>query len=63
MRPGLVLTKGGTVTDFLRGLAPSVRVDVLAKAAVDVAVHGNEERLLENGVIREWKLYLFDLYH
>ena len=54
LRPGMVL-KGGTVRSFIRGLVPSVRVEVLAKSAVDVAVYGHGERLLENDVLTAWK--------
>ena len=50
-----MVLKGGTVRNFIRGLVPSVRVEVLAKSAVDVAVHGHGERLLENDVLTAWK--------
>lgn len=56
MRPGLVLNKTTSVVDLVRGLAPSVRVDVLARAAVDIAVRGNREKIWENGMIGGWKL-------
>lgn len=55
MRPGLVLNKTTSVVDLVRGLAPSVRVDVLARAAVDIGVHGNREKIWENGMIGGWK--------
>ncbi|KAF9888973.1 hypothetical protein FE257_008143 [Aspergillus nanangensis] len=55
MRPGMVLSRQGTLMDQVRGLAPSVRVDVLAKAAVDVAVQGHTENIWENSRIAEWK--------
>ncbi|GIJ90179.1 hypothetical protein Asppvi_009131 [Aspergillus pseudoviridinutans] len=55
MRPGLVLSRQGTFADRVRGLAPSVRVDVLARAAVDVAVQGHSEKIWENAQITEWK--------
>ncbi|KAL4971680.1 hypothetical protein BDW66DRAFT_145653 [Aspergillus desertorum] len=55
MRPGMVLTRQGTFVDRIRGLAPSVRVDVLARAAVDVAVQGHSEKIWENAQVTEWK--------
>ncbi|KAA8649581.1 uncharacterized protein ATNIH1004_002252 [Aspergillus tanneri] len=53
MRPGMVLTKQRTIGDFIRGLAPSVKVDVLAKAMVEIALHGNQSRIFENSTISE----------
>lgn len=49
----MVLSKGGSFADWIRRLAPSVKVDVLARTTVDVAV-GNDsrERVLDNEVIR-----------
>ncbi|KAE8383467.1 hypothetical protein BDV26DRAFT_251791 [Aspergillus bertholletiae] len=55
MRPGLVQSRQGTFTDRLRGLVPCVRVDVLACAAVDVAVQGHSEKIWENTRIAQWK--------
>lgn len=52
MRPGLVVSKYGTVMDMIRGLAPSVRVDVLAKAMVEAAINGNQKRTFENAEIQ-----------
>lgn len=64
LQPGMVLSKGGSFADWIRRLAPSVKVDVLARTTVDVAV-GNDsrERVLDNEVIRvgvgsEWPIYL-----
>lgn len=55
LRPGMVLSKGGSFTDWIRGLAPSVRVDVLARTAVNVAVrNGSGEKVLENEAIKSW---------
>lgn len=55
LRPGMVLSKGGSFADWIRGLAPSVRVDVLARTAVDVAVgYGSGEKVLENEAIKSW---------
>ncbi|KAF7155660.1 hypothetical protein CNMCM5623_008202 [Aspergillus felis] len=55
MRPGLVLSRQGTLTDRVRSLVPSVRVDVLARAAVDAAVQGHSEKIWENAQIAKWK--------
>ncbi|RAH80800.1 putative nucleoside-diphosphate-sugar epimerase [Aspergillus japonicus CBS 114.51] len=53
MRPGMVLSRQGTLVDRIRSLAPSVRVDVLARAAVDLAVQGHSEKIWENARIAE----------
>ncbi|RAH41289.1 putative nucleoside-diphosphate-sugar epimerase [Aspergillus brunneoviolaceus CBS 621.78] len=53
MRPGMVLSRQGTLADRVRSLAPSVRVDVLARAAVDLAVRGHSEKISENARITE----------
>lgn len=53
MRPGMVLTKESSVVDWIRGAAPSVRVDVLAKAMINVAVQGGKDRIFENAEIPE----------
>ncbi|KAL4896992.1 hypothetical protein BDV59DRAFT_82843 [Aspergillus ambiguus] len=55
MRPGMVLSRQGSFIDRVRGLAPSVRVDVLARAAIDVTVQGHSEKIWENAQIAEWK--------
>jgi hypothetical protein len=55
MRPGMVLSRQGTFADRIRGLAPSVRVDVLARTAVDVVVQGHSEKIWKNAQITEWK--------
>ncbi|RAH65697.1 putative nucleoside-diphosphate-sugar epimerase [Aspergillus aculeatinus CBS 121060] len=55
MRPGMVLSRQGTLADRVRSLAPSVRVDVLARAAVDLAVQGHSEKIWENAQITEWE--------
>ena len=52
MRPGMVLKKEFNMRDAVRGLAPSVRVDVLAKAMVEVAVKGGEKDTFENVNLR-----------
>ncbi|RAK79496.1 putative nucleoside-diphosphate-sugar epimerase [Aspergillus fijiensis CBS 313.89] len=55
MRPGMVLSCQGTLADRVRSLAPSVRVDVLARAAVNLAVRGHSEKIWENARITEWE--------
>jgi len=55
MRPGMVLAKEMNVRDWVRGFGPSVRVDVLARVMVDVAVEGSGERVWENDGICGWK--------
>lgn len=40
MRPGMVLAKEANLRDMVRGLAPSVTVNVLAKAMVKMALDG-----------------------
>ncbi|KAK0108612.1 hypothetical protein ONS95_003407 [Cadophora gregata] len=56
-RPTFVLSKevGGFKGLVMMGLGllPSVRVDVLARGLIDVAVRGGEIRVLENGVLVE----------
>lgn len=47
----MVLTKNNTWVDVIRGLAPSVRVDVIARAMIKAAVHGDQKRMIENADI------------
>ncbi|KAL4785954.1 hypothetical protein BJX76DRAFT_322654 [Aspergillus varians] len=54
MRPGLVPSSKGTLIDRLWSLAPSVRLDLLVKTMIDVALNGNEKTTFENQMIREW---------
>ena len=42
MRPGFVLAKETTLKDLVRGMGPSVRVDVLATAMLRVTQKGSE---------------------
>ncbi|OJK00211.1 hypothetical protein ASPACDRAFT_60059 [Aspergillus aculeatus ATCC 16872] len=53
MRPGMVLSRQGTLVDRVQSLAPSVWVDVLARAAVDLAVQGHSEKIWENSRITD----------
>lgn len=48
MRPSGVTPKEGAMAK-IAGFLPMIRVDELAAAAVDIAMHGSEMRTLENG--------------
>lgn len=52
MRPSFVLAKEKNLIDGIKGLAPSVRVDVLAAAMIHVALNGVEHQIVENSAIR-----------
>lgn len=62
MRPGMVLAKEseGGLRDWVKGLGPSVRVDVLAQAMVKTMIavegqgeeKGEEREILENEGIK-----------
>lgn len=51
LRPGMVLTKNNIWIDMITGLAFSVRVDVIARAMIKAAVHGDQKRIIENADI------------
>lgn len=51
MRPGFVLPKMTNLMDMVKGLAPSVRVDVLAAAMIHVALNGIKHQIVENTAI------------
>lgn len=51
MRPGFVLAKQANLRDVVRGLGPSVRVDVLAGAMVRAAMEGGMQQIVENADI------------
>ncbi|CBF78288.1 putative nucleoside-diphosphate-sugar epimerase [Aspergillus nidulans FGSC A4] len=55
MRPGPVPTMAGTLHDRLLGLATSLRTDILAKAMIELALHGSvdSERIYGNSRIVE----------
>ncbi|OJJ48238.1 hypothetical protein ASPZODRAFT_140552 [Penicilliopsis zonata CBS 506.65] len=54
LRPGMVLGKEMTLKDRLvQGLAPSVKVDVLAGLMLDVALKGGSQDIFENSAINE----------
>ena len=52
MEPGFVLAKEQSVRDTIRGLGPSVRVDVLARAMISLALNGSKIQLVENNEIK-----------
>ena len=53
MRPGLVLGKEGSVMDIVGSVAPSVRVDALAKVMLDLVLNGSKDQIFENAVINQ----------
>ncbi|KAJ6021054.1 hypothetical protein N7540_006558 [Penicillium herquei] len=55
MRPGLVLSRGMSLRNLIFGLAPSIRVDDIARSMVYLAVKGSEKRIWENDEMKERK--------
>lgn len=53
MCPGLVPFTKGTLRDRVWELFPSIRVDILARAMIDIALNGNKETTIENQTINE----------
>ena len=53
MRPGMVLAKDANIRDMIRSLAPSVKVDVLAKMMLKMALDGFRDRVIENPTINQ----------
>ncbi|MCJ1242994.1 hypothetical protein MMC30_000190 [Trapelia coarctata] len=53
MRPGMVLSKETNIRSLIVGLGPSVRMDVLAAAMLDIALNGSEHRIMENATINQ----------
>ncbi|KAL4868463.1 hypothetical protein BDV12DRAFT_185968 [Aspergillus spectabilis] len=53
LRPGLVPSPQRTLKDRLWSLVPSVRLDYLAKATIDIAISGHERTTLGNDEIAE----------
>lgn len=51
MRPGFVLVQMTNLMDMIEGLAPSVRVDVLAAVMIHVALNGIKHQIMENTAI------------
>ncbi|RDW68246.1 hypothetical protein BP5796_08903 [Coleophoma crateriformis] len=54
LKLGLVLKKETNLRDMFLGLAPSVRVDVVGRAAIRAAVDGIKEQTLTNSAIKEF---------
>ncbi|KAL3472274.1 hypothetical protein BJX99DRAFT_9084 [Aspergillus californicus] len=55
LRPGLVPSTQGTLKDRLWSLVPSVRMDFLAKAMIDIALNGHkEDTILNENITKEW---------
>ncbi|RDW65036.1 hypothetical protein BP6252_10687 [Coleophoma cylindrospora] len=54
LKLGLVLKKETNLRDMFRGLAPSVGVDVVGRAAIRAAVDGIKEQTLTNSAIKEF---------
>lgn len=52
-RPGFVLAKETNMKDMIRGLGPSVGVDILARAMVNVALNGKAPQIVENSFIKQ----------
>ncbi|MCJ1462818.1 hypothetical protein MMC07_001421 [Pseudocyphellaria aurata] len=48
MRPSFVLAKKTNLKELIKSLVPSVRVDVLAAAMIDVALNGIQHQIVEN---------------
>lgn len=52
MRPAFVLSETTNVKELVFSLGPSVKVDVLAKTMLDIAVNGSERQIWENADIK-----------
>lgn len=48
LRPAMVLALEMSLHSLAFGLGPSVKVDILAKAMLDLAVNGGEKNIWEN---------------
>lgn len=48
------MLKRGTFLDILFSWLPTAPVDVLSKASIDIAMHGNEKRMVENADFTAW---------
>jgi hypothetical protein len=53
MRPGFVLAREQSIRDTIRGMGPSVKVDILARALISSAMNGSKTQLVENIGIKE----------
>ncbi|KAB8236567.1 putative nucleoside-diphosphate-sugar epimerase [Aspergillus alliaceus] len=48
LRPAMVVSRELTLRSLIFGLGPSIKVDVLAGVMLDIALHGHNEKILEN---------------
>ncbi|KAF5861520.1 hypothetical protein ETB97_012846 [Aspergillus alliaceus] len=48
LRPAMVVSRELTLRSLIFGLGPSIKVDVLAEVMLDIALHGHNEKILEN---------------
>ncbi|KAL2864963.1 uncharacterized protein BJX67DRAFT_198043 [Aspergillus lucknowensis] len=57
LRPGFILTKNFTLQSMVYSLGPSIKVNTLAGAMVDLAVEGSADgkNILENGELNRWR--------
>jgi hypothetical protein len=53
LRPAMVVARGMSLRSLTLGLGPSVKVDVLAKTMLDLAVHGGDKNIWENADINQ----------
>jgi len=53
LRAGFVLAKEQNIGDMIKGMAPSVKVDVLARALISSALDDSKTRLVENPEIKQ----------
>ncbi|KAK7743908.1 hypothetical protein SLS53_003930 [Cytospora paraplurivora] len=54
LRPGAILDEGYSLRKIAWSLGPSVRVEALARAMIDIALNGFEKDTLENKDVGEW---------
>lgn len=55
MRPAFVLSGATSIKELLFSLGPSVKVDVLAKTMLKIALEGSERQIWENADIKSSK--------
>lgn len=53
MRPGIILKKDFNLTDLVKSVWVSVKVDALAKFMIDVTQKGFARDIIENGTVVE----------
>jgi len=52
MRPGMIISPGMSLHSIVFGLGPSVRVDVIAKSMVELALKGGDKAIWENAEMK-----------